>query len=78
MVSAFQTKTNSLLAFLKNESSAGKSVARSLFDDIDAAHSSDRQRALLPGIVLLVIAYFKDSVDDFFQVVEVCKGKRQC
>ena len=48
------------------------------FDDIDAAHSSDRQRALLPGIVLLVIAYFKDSVDDFFQVVEVCKGKRQC
>jgi len=71
LVSAFRTKTKTLMGYLRSESDAGRAVPKSLFDEIESAHSDDRERALLPGIVLLVIAYFKDTVEDFFHVVEV-------
>jgi len=71
LVSAFRTKTKTLMGYLKSESYSGRSVPKSVFDDIESAHSDDRERALLPGIVLLVITYFKDTVEDFFHVTEV-------
>jgi len=40
-------------------------------EESESAHSDDWEHASLLGIVLLVIAYFKDTVEDFFHVVEV-------
>ena len=40
-------------------------------EESESAHSDDWEHASLLGIVLLVIAYFKDTVEDFFHVGDV-------
>jgi len=65
VVVAFQTKCSTLWAFLKSV------LPGSAFDELDEAVANERQRAMLPGIVFVVMSYFKESPDDLFHVVEV-------
>jgi len=54
---------------LKNKLSTVKS--QSILDEIAEAVENDRKRAMLPGIVLMIMTFFKECVEDFFQVAEV-------
>jgi len=40
-------------------------------DEIAEAVENDRKRAMLPGIVLMIMAFFMECVEYFFEVAEV-------